>query len=117
MNTLPDGKDRHPTEEELMEVALDGGTGEQRRHCEQCAFCAETVAEFREVKRRLASLDEKEVPATIEHRILNIARHGRSRGGLLSGVQSLFSNPFLIALAVALVVVLLYFLVASEIFK
>jgi hypothetical protein len=107
----------HPTEEQLMEFALDGsGVPDIGRHVESCAACATTVAEFRTVCERVASIDEEDIPERVERRVLNIARHGRSRGGP-AGIGALLSNPFLIALIVALVVVFLYYLVGSEVFK
>jgi hypothetical protein len=118
MNTLPDGKDRHPVDEKLMEAALGSASDEVRRHCETCPSCAAAVKEFGEVRRRVESLDEKEIPESTARRILNITRHGNGRGGgVMSGIQALISNPFLIALTVAMVVLFLYFLLASEIFK
>jgi hypothetical protein len=117
MNTLPDGKDRHPADEKLMEAALGSASDEVRRHCETCPSCAAAVKEFGEVRRRVESLDEKEIPESTARRILSITRHGHGRGGAMSGIQALISNPFLIALAVAMVVLFLYFLLASEIFK
>ena len=65
------------------------------------------------MKQRVALLGEEEVPQRIERHILNITRHGHGTGFL----RSLLSNPLLIALVVAIVVVLLYFLVGSEVFK
>jgi hypothetical protein len=107
----------HPSEEQLMEFALEGGAPEIGRHVAMCAACAKTVGEFRAVKQRVASIDEEDVPERVERRVLSIARHGRSVGTPSGGLRALFANPFLIALIVALVVILLYFLVGSEVFK
>ena len=114
MNKLPSGD--HPTEEQLMEAALSGGTAELQEHVKACPSCARTVHEFREVKKQVASLEEEDVPVRLERRIFNVTRHGHSFG-LLEGLQSVVANPFIIALAVAVVVIFLYFLVASEVFK
>jgi len=103
----------HPSEEQLVELAVSGGPPEIQEHTDTCAFCADIVKEFREVKERVALLGEKEVPQRVERHILNVVRHGHDAGFL----QSLFSNPYFIALAVAIVVILLYFLVGSEVFK
>ena len=111
MNKLLNGE--HPSEEQLMELAVSGGLREIQEHTDSCPLCAGIVREFREVKQRVVSLGEEEVPQKVERHILNITRHGHGAGFL----QALFSNPFLIALVVAVVVVLLYFLVGSEVFK
>ncbi len=114
MNKLFNGE--HPSEEQLMELAVSGSVPEIQEHVNGCPACSGIVKEFREVKQRVASLDEEEVPVRVEQRILSITRHGHGTG-FLSGFQALFSNPFLIALVVAIVVILLYFLVGSEVFK
>lgn len=106
----------HPSEEQLLEFALNGAPLDIGRHVNGCPVCAETVKDFREVKDRVASFEEKEVPDTVERRILRITRHGR-RDGPLPGLQSLFVNPFFIALIIAIMVIVLYFLVGSEVFK
>jgi hypothetical protein len=114
MNTTPSTD--HPSEEQLMEFAIEGGAPEIRRHVKECAPCAKTVAEFLAVKQQVASLDEEDIPERLERRVLGIARH-RHVTGIFSGLQALFANPFLIAAIVAIVVVLLYFFVGSEVFK
>lgn len=114
MNNFFSGE--HPSEEQLMELAVSGNVPEIQEHIDRCPSCAGTVKEFREVKQRVASLEEEEVPAHVQQRILSITRHGHGTG-LFSGFQSLLSNPFIIALLVAIMVIVLYFLVGSEIFK
>jgi anti-sigma factor RsiW len=106
----------HPPEERLMEFAFEGGAPEVERHLSECGLCAKTVEEFRAVKQRVASLDDEEVPEGLERRVLGITHHGHSPG-LFSGLTALFANPFLIALLVALVVILLSLLVFSEVLK
>jgi anti-sigma factor RsiW len=106
----------HPTEEQLMEAAFTGATSELQEHLKSCPTCASTVHEFKEVRNRVASLEEEDVPVRVQRRILNVTRHGHP-AGLLQGLQSVVANPFLIALVVALVVIFLYFLVGSEVFK
>jgi hypothetical protein len=103
----------HPSEEQLVELAVSGGQPEIQEHTDTCASCAGIVKEFREVKKRVALLGENEVPQRVERNILNVARHGH----VVSFFQSLFLNPYIIALVVAIVVILLYFLVGSEVFK
>jgi hypothetical protein len=56
------------------------------------------------------------VPIKVERRILTIPRHGH-RSGVSAGVHALFSYPLLIVLIVALVVIVLAFLVGSEVLK
>ena len=104
---------RHPLEEQLMEFAISGDIPEVQEHIADCPSCGAAVKEFRAVKERVVSLDEEEVPHSVERHILNVTRHGHRAHFL----QALFSNPFLIALAVGIVVILLYFLVGSEVFK
>lgn len=103
----------HPSEEQLMELAVSGGPTEIKEHAASCDSCAVIVKEFREIKEQVAMLGEAEVPERVERHIFNVTRHGHGAGFL----QTLFSNPFFIALAVAVVVILLYFLVGSEVFK
>jgi hypothetical protein len=103
----------HPSEEQLMELAVAGGPPETQEHCAACPSCAKAVDEFRRVKESLSLLEEKEIPPGIERRILNVTRHGHGEGIL----QAIFTNPFFIAIAVAIVVILLYLLVGSEVFK
>jgi anti-sigma factor RsiW len=116
MNDRNDGIQSHPTEEQLMDLAIDTGSPEHRRHIETCPECARLVNEFREVSRQLHAVKEEEVPEHLERRILSITRHG-SAHGLLAGVGTLLQNPFFIAVAVVMVVLLLYFLVGTEVFK
>jgi hypothetical protein len=47
---------------------------------------------------------------------MEMTRHGTSRIAARS-LGALITNPFLIALAVAIVVILLYFLVGMEVFR
>ena len=107
---------RHPTEDQLMELAINHGAPECARHVEQCAECSRLVREFREVSRQVRSLEEREVPEPVTRRIMEITRHGSSRV-VTNTVSSLLTNPFLIALAVAIVVILLYFIVGTEVFR
>lgn len=116
MNDHIDESGRHPTEEELMELALATGAEEHRRHVEHCPACSRLVEEFREVSRQVGAMKEEDVPEPLERRILEITRHGSARG-LFTGVGALLQNPFLIAAAVAVVVILLYFLVGTEVFR
>jgi hypothetical protein len=111
MNNLWIGE--HPSEEQLMELAVSGGPPEIKEHTDTCVSCAGIVKEFREVKEQVALLSEKEVPQRVERHILDVTRHGHGANFL----QAFFSNPYLIALAVGIVVILLYFLVGSEVFK
>ena len=111
MNTFRAGG--HPSEEQLIEFAVSGGPPEIREHAAACTLCTDIVKEFRKVKERVDSVGEEEVPERVKHHILNLARYGRGAGFL----QALFSNPFLIALAVAITIILLYFLVGSEVFR
>jgi anti-sigma factor RsiW len=116
MNHQGDDIHRHPTEDQLMELAINHGAPEHIRHVEQCAECARMVREFREVSRRVRSLEEREVPEPVALRIMEMTRHGTSRVAARS-LGALITNPFLIALAVAIVVILLYFLVGMEVFR
>jgi hypothetical protein len=116
MNNLPDESNGHPTEEQLMELAINSGTPEHLAHIERCEACARTVREFRDVSRLVTSLEEEEIPRRVQRRILKTTRHGAG-GGLVTGAQALLTNPFLLALAVAVVVILLYFLVGTEVFR
>jgi hypothetical protein len=115
MNDQGDGI-RHPTEDQLMELAINHGAPEHARHVEQCAECARMVREFREVSRQVRSLEEQEVPESVALRIMEMTRHGASRV-MARSLGALFANPFMIALAVAIVVILLYFLVGMEVFR
>jgi len=114
MNQSPNGI--HPTEEQLMELAISGGNAELREHVLGCPSCARTVDEFKEVKKQVASLEDEDVPVRLERRIFSMARRDRP-AGLWQGLQAVVANPFLIALAVAMVVIFLYFLVGTEVFK
>jgi anti-sigma factor RsiW len=111
------GNEHHPPEEQLMEYAMKEKTGEIERHLDGCPSCARMVKEFRQVKSLVSESEEEEVPVRTERRILRLSRHGRSSSGPLPGLPSLLSNPMFLALAVAIVLVLIYFLVGSEVFK
>jgi hypothetical protein len=125
MNNLP--HQEHPAEEDLMEFALSGlraGKKEIEDHVRTCAVCARTVKEFREVGQQVASLADEEVPQSVEQRVLKLTRHGPVHGhlgpkdkGQGFGVGSLFSNPVFITLLFLLLLLALYFLVGSEVFK
>ncbi|MBN1131383.1 MAG: hypothetical protein JXA71_20525 [Chitinispirillaceae bacterium] len=103
----------HPSEEQLMELAVTGGPPDIREHADACAPCSDILKEFRRVKEQVDSVGVEDVPEQVRLSILNAARHGGGAGFL----QELFLNPFFIALAVAIVVILLYFLVGSEVFR
>jgi hypothetical protein len=122
MNEQSDQK--HPAEEDLMEFALGNGRKELRAHVTACEVCARTVKEFGEVGRQVASLADEEVPDRVEQRVLKLARHGPVHGhqgakgpGQGFGIGALFSNPVLITLLILLLLMVLYFLVGSEVFK
>lgn len=125
MNNLP--HQEHPAEEDLMEFALSAlqaGKKEIEDHVRTCADCARTVKEFQEVGRQVASLADKEVPQRVEQRVLNLTRHGPVHGhqgprdrGQGFGVGSLFSNPVFLTLLILFLLLVLYFLVGSEVFK
>jgi hypothetical protein len=88
MNTIRAGE--HPSEEKLMELAISGGPPEIREHAGACALCTDIVKEFRKVKEHVDSVGEEDVPERVKLHI---------------------------ALAVAIVIILLYFLVGSEVFR
>jgi hypothetical protein len=122
MNNLP--HQEHPAEEDLMEFALKPGSGEIENHVKSCEVCARTVKEFREVGQQVASLADEEIPARVEQRVFKLTRHGPVHGhrgpkepGRGFGVASLFSNPVFITLIILLLLLVLYFLVGSEVFK
>lgn len=117
MNIFLNGE--HPSEEELMELAVSDAASGIKEHTHNCPSCTRTVREFREVRKQVASLEDEDVPLKTEQRIMNIMHHGHHvhSGGPFSSLQTLFTNPFLIALFVAIVVIFLYFLVGSEVFK
>jgi hypothetical protein len=125
MNNLP--HQDHPAEEDLMEFALhalQAGKKEIEDHVRNCEACARTVKEFREVGEQVASLADEEVPQRVEQRVFKLTRHGPVHGhqgpkdkGQGFGVGSLFSNPVFITLLVLLLLLVLYFLVGSEVFK
>jgi hypothetical protein len=50
---------RHVSEEELVDLALDAGAGDARRHAEGCATCASRLSELRE---GLALARQAEIP-------------------------------------------------------
>jgi anti-sigma factor RsiW len=123
MNNLPHHE--HPAEEALMAFALQGeGDAKLAEHIDSCATCAETVKEFREVGRKVASLADEEVPERVGQRVLRLTSHGPAHGhqapktrGNWSAIGSLFSNPVFMALLVLLLLLALYFLVGTEVFK
>lgn len=125
MNNLP--HQDHPAEEDLMEFALRAlptGKKEIEDHVRACEACARTVKEFREVGRQVASLADEEVPERVEERVLKLSRHGPVHGHQelkeqerVFGFGSLFSNPVFITLLILLLLMVLYFLVGSEVFK
>jgi hypothetical protein len=104
----------HPSEEQLMEFAVSGLPREIEEHAAACKACSDAIHEFREVKKHMTSCGEEPVHEHIERKILNISRHGHHGTGL---ARAVFSYPFFIALAVAIVVILLVFLVGSEVFR
>ena len=118
MNIFLNGE--HPSEEELMELAVSDASTEIKEHIVNCPLCTRTVKEFREVGKQVSSFEDEDVPLQTEQRIMNIMMHHGHHvhpGGPFSSLQTLFTNPFLIALFVAIVVIFLYFLVGSEVFK
>ena len=117
MNIFLNGE--HPSEEQLMELAISDAAPGIKEHTDNCPSCTRTVKEFREVRKQVASLEDEDVPLQTEQRIMNIIHPGHHghQSGFFSGLQTLFANPFLIALFVAIVVIFLYFLVGSEVFK
>jgi len=124
MNNLP--QEDHPAEEELMEFALralPAGKKEIEDHVSTCAACTRTVKEFREVGRQVVSLADEEVPERVEERVLKLTRHGPVHGHQrpkelkVFGLGSLFSNPVFMTLLILLLLLVLYFLVGSEVFK
>ncbi len=52
----------HPKEEELMDLAEDGGSAELREHAAGCVSCAGRVAELRELLSELPQADVPEPP-------------------------------------------------------
>lgn len=125
MNNL--SHQEHPAEEDLMEFALSAlqpGNREIENHVKSCEACARTVKEFREVGTQVVSLVDEEVPAHLEQRVLKLTRHvpvhghqGPKDPGRGFGIASLFSNPVFITLLIMLLLLVLYFLVGSEVFK
>ena len=108
----------HPTEEQLLELLLTGNMPEVKAHVDACPDCAKLLADFREVRRRIAESPEEEIPRHLEERIMHLARPGRERdagAGIASGLVALISNPLVIAAAVIAVVVVLWFVVGIEV--
>jgi len=116
----------HPDEEDLMAFALHEGKNDIGEHVRSCSVCAATVAEFREVEKKISSLAEEDVPERLEQSVLRVSRHRPVHGhqktadaasGRPFRFLSLLSNPVFISLLVMLLILVLYFLVGSEVFK
>lgn len=98
----------HPTEEALVECALNVGDGKILAHIEQCSQCSDYIEEVRTVSRDIAAIDDEPVPERLASKILAIAHCKRPENFVMTFLQTWYNNPFLIGLATVGAILLLY---------
>lgn len=105
---------KHPSEEQLMEYAL--GKGDDRsiaEHCASCSICKKEVENLKEAGKFVQSINDEDIPDELESRILNRFIQRNSSQGILQ----FLSSPFFIALLVIFMVIILWFLVGTNVLK
>ena len=100
----------HPTEDALVECALNEGDAMLLAHIEQCSRCSDYVEEIRTMSREIASLDDEPVPERLGASILAIARGKRPQNYVWTFLQTWYKRPFLIGIVTVGVILLLYVL-------
>ncbi len=98
----------HPTEEVLVECALDKGNEVQLEHIKQCPQCRDYVEEIRSVYKDISSIDEEPVPERLAAKILAISRSKRPQNFVWNFLQTWYKNPFLIGIVTVGAILLLY---------
>ncbi|MBN1307899.1 MAG: hypothetical protein JXA18_08285 [Chitinispirillaceae bacterium] len=102
----------HPTDEALIECALEESDGKLRVHIEQCPQCSDYIEEIRTVSRDIAAIEDEPVPERLATKILAIAHGKRPENYVMTFLQTWHKNPFLIGCATAGAILLLYALLS-----
>ena len=104
----------HPTDEALVECALDECDAKILAHIEQCSQCSDYIEAIRTVSRDIAAIEDEPVPERLAAKILAIAHSKRPDNYLMTFLQTWYKNPFLIGIATVGVILLLYALLSLQ---
>jgi anti-sigma factor RsiW len=106
---------RHPTDEELAALLLEGDHSGTAEHVGSCADCSQRLQRFAAVRDSVAALPEEEVPEDVRRHLL--ALHGKKRravpGFILSVMGSPFWFPILGGVAALALILFLFFVYLS----
>lgn len=97
----------HPSEDALVEYALDTYDEELLQHIEQCSSCSEFVEEITHISGDIKTIAEEEIPERTQARIIAIARCKR-KSHVEVAIQTWYKNPFLIGILTVAFILLLY---------
>ena len=108
----------HPDDELLVAFALSEAVDAAvTSHVSACAVCRKAVDDFLFVKQGIEQLPDEDVPETIDHKLLGMARHGHhpvsahSSGWKNTGVFSLITNPYFAAFLILLMVIFFFVMI------
>ncbi|MBD3346767.1 MAG: hypothetical protein GF401_17055 [Chitinivibrionales bacterium] len=99
---------QHPPDKVLTEYALGEKQETTRLHIQKCPSCARFVKEIVMVRERVATIEDEEIPPTVQHKILSIPKKKYFVSACWHSLSSHKSIPFLIGIGVTLAVIFFY---------
>jgi hypothetical protein len=99
----------HPSEDSLISCALLEGDEEVSEHLFQCETCNEFVEDIRIICNDISSIEEEDVPLSLQKRILNITKRKKTHCRLLDFIQTWYRNPLVIGMITILAAIFSYF--------
>ncbi len=102
----------HPTEEELIEYAVDGVQREEiLEHLASCSNCSEFIEEMKSVKDAFGNLEDEDVSPSVTEKIFAATKKETFKDVAMSYIQNWYKYPFFLGLLTIGAVLLFYFLI------
>jgi hypothetical protein len=107
MKTVP--ANSHPTEEMLIEYALERTHQELAPHIDGCPSCSRYVREIADLNNSFRGIEEEGVPQNVRRQVLDISRKSAVSYRIWEVLGGWYRNPFLLILGFCLFASFLYF--------
>jgi hypothetical protein len=100
----------HPTEEMLIEFALEGNNAECEQHIAQCTTCARFVEDIQEIGHTFSTIRDEEPSPALRKRVLSISEKKGLHNWMGEWIQAWHRYPFVIGILTAFFAIFLYIL-------
>ena len=107
MNTDLSGS--HPTDDMLLEYALENKHENLTPHISRCSACSKFIEEIGSLKEKIRDIEDERVPLNIRRKVLGISRASVPVYKIWEILSAWYRNPFILISGIALFATFLYF--------